>query len=86
MTTIAARVMLWLINRLCAQHIMRPQLWHATPGPQMQMCLEIIDRRNGIPFARVYLHPDRMREFFELGIAGVDEYVTKCKEARQKEE
>ena len=82
MTALATRVMLWLINRLCDQHVMRPQLWAATPGPQMQMCLEIIDKRTNIPFGRVYLQPHLMREFFELGIKGVDEYVTECRKVR----
>lgn len=87
MTKIAIRVMIWLINRLCAQHVMRPQLWHATPSAdtsRMQAFLEIVDNRTEIPYGRVYLHPDRMREFFEFGIAGMDEYVAKCQALREE--
>lgn len=77
--TLRNRLMTRIVDRLCAQGHLRPEWFTIHPREpgtgHPQMMLQITDKCDGTPMGRVYLHPDRMREFCRLGIETADRYM-----------
>lgn len=80
------RLRIWyrdlVIRKLCRQNRMRSAFVGVFPPEgarflhdgNRQVCLEIFDKKTSIPYARLYLHPDKMREFLKWGLKAVDRY------------
>ncbi len=66
-----------VVNHYATTGHARPRWLTVQPGTGVrpQMVLEIVDKCDGSPLGRVYLHPDRMREFCRWGIETADEYM-----------